>query len=425
MYIKGFCAKHDLADNVPGKTAQVGELTTYARTFSKDIGIYTDISYPNLEVDIFSCRNIDGEILKPFDNHVALLLQIANTVYGNEISTTNRSDYATTLNNLYFGSIESIEVGNIITTVGGTIPESISFVISDTEPIEVKLWFSAIAMERDYDEYEIEVVHPLLNIDILFNPVAEIRAALAETNVSAQLEKVQLLKDKKPETVLRAETIKYVNPSDPTIEIDLVWYVLIYGPNGDNEDAIKNAIADAILAESSEPVEAWKEILPFLFKVTRMFVLPRWDIMSIPSRLDLVGIYSPISTVKEALTYAKATLSHLTNRHVEDNLQITHHKYRAVTLLVCGGEDNALDKFKLTDYVPDYIAESSTSQDFNRQTETTKRWTVAMEELLMLAESFTVLTALPVGVRRVTIGDVAYLTKRIDSVEWLVAIREV
>lgn len=426
MQIKGFCANPKLANNDSGKTSQLGELTTYARTFSKDIGIYTNDNYPNIELDVFSARNEDSTpvlVIKPA--YIETILEIASWVYSGTTKLLDASEYGVELHNEFFNKIKNVEASNIIQAGGIAAPEKLTFKLENAEDIEIKLWFSAQAMEKEYDEYDIIVVHPLDNIDHLFKPIADLRKELDSVTITSQIEKIQELKNKNPETVLRAETIQYINAEDPSITLDLVWYVAIYGPNGDNVDAIKQAIIDAIMRDSAEPEASWKNILPYLFKTTRMYVLPRWDRMSLPSRLDNVGIYSPISHVQEAISYAKACLGTIiTTKHIEDNLEITHHKYRSISLLACGGEDNALDKFKLSDYISDYIAEPSTSQDFNRQVEYTRNWTITMEELLILAENLSINVDLPFGVRKVTMGDVTYLSKRIGNVEWMIAVRE-
>ena len=435
MRIKGFCTNAAFVNNDPSRTSQIGELTTYARTFSKDIKIYNNVEYPGLELNIFSCKeevvsqdvNVINEVQVP-DAIVELLLKISSWVYKGEVKpTTDPSEYAVELHNNdeFFNELSEVTAGDLVFAGASVIPTSLAFKLLKFDNVEVKLWFSTQVMENEYDEYEIVVVNPLLNMDVLFKSVADIQQELAAVSVTSQIERTQEIKNRHPETIMIAETIQYINNKDPNIKFDLVWYVLIYGPNGNNEDAIKEAIRTAILENSSATIEDWKQILPYLFKTTRMYILPRWDRMSIPSRLDNVGIYSPISDVQEAIRYATTFLSpELTTLHVEQNLEITHHKYRSITLLACGGADNALEKYKLSDYIGDYIAESSTSQDYNRQCEFTRNWTVTMEEILILAENLSIQVNLPFGVRKVVINDSTFLSKRMGNVEWLVAIRE-
>ena len=427
LTIKGFCTRRLQADNQQGKVATFGELSTYARTFSKDVGIYSMATIDAIELNVFS-HKLDGQNNNVVSTaFVEIIVQMTQWIYDKSVTIgvdATKNDYLTDILNNFHGLISNPNIGVIKNAEGRTMPEWFSFSFTNPQANEIKIWLSSAAFERDYDEYDITVVSPLLNVDTLFRPVAEIRSALATSTLSDQMDKVQAVKNKTPETVLKVESIQYFNPQDPLITLDTTWYVLVYGPAGNNSEAIKSAIIDYILAQSNEPESSWKLILPYLFKVTRMFVLPRWEKMAIPNRQAYAGIYSPISSATESLTYAKAALATLANTFVETNLEITHHKYRAISLLCCGGEDNAQDKFKLSDYVPDYIAESTNTQDFNRMSETTKQWSVMMEELLILAEAGDNAVQLPITTRRITIGGVKYIGRRLGRVEYLVAVKE-
>lgn len=428
IIIKGFCTRRLQANNELNKVATFGELSTYARTFTKDIGLYSLAITPELELNVFSHKK-DGEYNGVLSTaFVEPIIRLSNWIYTKSLtvsSSVTKNDYLTEFLNNFYGEITNPNIGTIQNADGRTMPEWLSFNLVSAQENQIKIWFSSDAFERDYDEYEISVVSPLLNVDTLFRPVSEIRSALAATTIADQLDKVQAAKNKSPETVLRAETIQYINPQDSTITIDTNWYILVYGPAGNNTDAIKQAIISYILANSNEPESSWKQILPYLFKTTRMYILPQWTHYAIANRETYAGIYSPITTVKDGITSAKAALSHLASTFVEENLQFTHHKYRSISLLCCGGDDNAQSKFKLTDYVPDYIGESSNTQDFNRMSELSKQWTVMMEELLIMAENNDEYTSLPLTTRRINVNNVLYLSRRLGNVEYLVAVREV
>ena len=150
-----------------------------------------------------------------------------------------------------------------------------------------------------------------------------------------------------------------------------------------------------------------------------MFILPRWDKYAVPNRTDKVGIYSPISTVTECLSHAKALLTQLPALHIEQNLQVSHHTYSSISFLAVGGIDNYLNRFKLSDYFPDYIAEASTSQDFNRQDELTKEWTNLLDKALQTAESMTSISSLPNGFRRTTVGTKLCVAFTHNKVEYI------
>lgn len=54
LTVKGFVSQAQLADNRFNTTAAFGELSSYARTFSKDITVHTDPRWANTELDVFS-----------------------------------------------------------------------------------------------------------------------------------------------------------------------------------------------------------------------------------------------------------------------------------------------------------------------------------------------------------------------------------
>lgn len=425
--IKGFIENAAYIDNAASSVAYFGELSNYSRTFAKDSQTYSRQIYPGLEWTVFHHKKAGAHngIVNPM--FIDKTLKLATWVFNQSTSMahdTTKPDYLAAIGSALGSDVENIAIGRIVHEAGKTIPEWVSYRVISTEANEIKIWLANTAFERDYDEFEITVISPLANVDTLFRPVSEIRTALGNRTLAEQLENVQTVKAKLPETALRLETVQYINPVDNNITFDLNWYILVYGPMGNNSEAIKQAIIDYIMAHTSETEAAWKQILPFLFRVTRMYVIPRWDRIAIASRQSTVGIYSPITSVKENLTHAKTALSHLANAFVEEHLQVTHHKFRSVTLLTCGGEDNAQDKFKLTDYVPDYIAESSTSPDYSRMSETSKRFTVLMEELLIMAENFDAVAGMPVNTRKVRINNVDYVGRKLGQVEYLVAIKE-
>ncbi len=428
LTIKGFCTRRLQADNNPHKVATFGELSPLARTFARDIGIYSKTDTPEFEFNVFSHKRDGVSVGLVNTEFTDSVIEITKWIYDKSLtigSDASRQDYLVDMGNMFYGRFQNLTVGTIKYSQGRTMPEWFSFSKNDGTDNTVKIWLSSDAFERDYDEYEIIVVPPLINVDTFFQPPNEIRSALNAVNIMDQMDLIQDAKQGSPETQLKAEVINYINPNDTNIIIPSTWYVLIYGPAGNNTESIKSAITDFILSKSTQPESAWKLIFPYLFKVTRMYILPRWDKLAIPNRTTNVGIYSPVATVSESLTYAKTSLFHMSTSFIDLNLQVTHHKYRAVSLLCCGGEDNAQDKFKLTDYFPDYIAESSNSQDFNRMAENTKLWTVLMEQLLILAENYNEDMSLPINVRRLTISNVKYVGKRFNNVEFLVAVREV
>lgn len=422
LTIKGFASHTKLFDNAQNTTAVFGELSPHARSFSREISSYTSTLAPDVVLDVFVSKTETEPRASISTEFQEQMLKISSWCYTEALtytSTTTKADFATKLLSQFFGVIKDLTIADLATSTNRKMPSWISFTLEGTTANKIKLWFNNNSFEQEYDEYDIVIIPPMDNLNTFFRPVSEINAALAQRNISKLAEMLQEAKSKKPETILRVETVDYINPNTNSV-ITTNWGVLIYGPQGDNPDARKAALIAYILAHSNEPTSSWKQIVPDLFRTTQMFILPRWDKYAIPNRTDKVGIYSPISTVTESLTYAKSILTKLPALHVEQNLQVSHHTYGSISFLSVGGLDNYLNKFKLSDYFADYIAESSTNQDFNRQEELTKDWSNQLDRALQTAETMTSISSLPNGFRRTMVGTKLCLAFTFNKVEYIV-----
>lgn len=425
--IKAFATSNTLTDNRVGITSTVGELSSYSRTFSRDVGDFTDNRWEDIHVMLFSSKNngVPTPLSTVYSTH---MLEVSKWIYdyaSTASASITKNDFLVNLQNAFNATVNNPTCSDLINDSNFRIPEWVSWTLAGQSTTNtIKVWFADHAFRRDYDEYEIVVIPPVELVDTLFRPVQEVQAALALRNPTRMMELVNEARNGQPDTMLHAETLTYRTPGSTSLNIDTAWYCVIYGPAGNTPDVVRNAIKQYILANTFDVEDSWKTIIPDLFRATQMYVLPMWTKLAIPSRSTLVGIYSPIVSPQTAMSRAYSALPDLITAHVDDNLEVTHHKFRSLTLVVVGNADNKDAKYKLSDYVPDYIAESSNHQDFNRMSEFTKAWTIMMEELLMLAERYTASLSLPANVRRVTRQGITYLTRRIDAVDWMVAVKE-
>ena len=425
LNIKGFITNKRLTDNRSGSVATFGELSVYARTFSKDITEYSDVRWQNVELQVFSCKDETLQTVAPATRFTDFILEVSKWIQDNVAqnpASMTKADFIAGFLNQFYGRLRDVNAGTVVTSGIYVLPEWVSFVKIDAGvPVNtIKLWLNNTALERDYDEYSITIVPPLPNLDSLFRPLSDVQTLLTNYGIGSVMDSIATAKGKLPETQLRVQTFPLLSQSS-TATIDTNWYAIINGPKGDNPDNIRAELIRYILANSSETEAQWKLVMPDLFRSTQMYVLPRWTKMAIPNRTDLIGIYSPLTNVKEDLNIAKTTFSGLTSAHIEANLEITHHKWRSLSLLVVGSTDNKGAKYKLSDYYSDYIAELSTSQDFNRQAVATQRWSLMMENMLQLAETDSDASALPANIQRTTKFGISWLTQKLDGVQWMVA----
>lgn len=427
MYsIKGFIENTLLTDNQPGFDSVFGELSTYARTFSRNISTHSNLVSNNLSLVCFSAKNDAGEnfILGSGDsNHI---LQVIKWLYDNSTlpnAPTLKNDVCVNIQNQFQGFLGDVQCGDIVTSITYRMPKWISWTKVDSPDKKIKIWLNGASFEQDYDEYEIVVVPPFSSVDVFFQPVSAVKTQLAGLSIQTLIERAQNSIARSPETIMTIQTIDYVNPQNPQDLTPTNWFISIYGPKGNSPEKIKAAIITFITQFTTGTINQWKAIFPDLFRLTQIIILPLWTKMAIPNRETYAGIYSPISNVKANLTYAKTKLPSLSSLHVDTNLEVTHHKYRSITLLCVGGSDNANNKYKLSDFMPDYIGELSSTQDFNRMSQTTKDWSALMETCIMHAESNTSIALLPVNLQRTTIDGIDYVGFNHNKVYYFVAVK--
>lgn len=427
LKIKGFLNSGALIDNTPNGRSKFCEISSYARTFSKDPLEFTDPRWAGLELVVLCNKNtIDNTVVSIGTEFVSKTLEILHWVYTNSPTNTvatTRNDFMTQLLNQFNGQIGNMNCGELQSDGVRRMPTWISWTqVSNTEN-EIRFWLTNEALEADYDEYEIVVVPPLTNVNTFFQATSEVMRALGQNTPVTTMDAIHSAKNKKPETMVRAEVIPYTNQTMGGEYVNTTWHAVIYGPAGDTTDRIKEAIIAYIQNHSSEPLEQWKIVFPDIFRTTEMFILPRWDKVAIPFRTVLAGLYSPITSASNDLLFTKGKLTFVPSQHVDNHLEVTHHKYRSIALLCLGGTDNKDAKYKLSDYIPDYIAENSTHQDYNRMAEISKQWTLMVEEMLILAEKITEGTTLPVNTRRATRAGVDFISRKLNGVDYLLAVK--
>ena len=146
------------------------------------------------------------------------------------------------------------------------------------------------------------MIPPITPLDGFFTASANVRALIDEVTYIDTINAIQTAKTINPETTLVGETYAYVDPTNQTNLIPTNWTLLIYGPAGNNIDAIQNALINYILANSTHTQAQWTQILPSLFKQTEFTLVPMWDQYAVPNRNQQSGVYSPLANASRALS---------------------------------------------------------------------------------------------------------------------------
>lgn len=425
--IKGFYNVDGQIINDPDTVAVFGELSSKSRTYALDVKEYINSNYQNIKFTLFSSKLGSEDVA--LDTDVKdIILNVGSWLYGlgDAITpNTNSSGLATLLQNNFNNVVMDSRCGSILYDTIRRLPVWVSFRLRNAAiDTEIKVWLSDSAFQTEYEPYLIKIIPPFENIDQFFMPASDLKELVSKINPVELADRINDVRGDYPDTVLRAESTTYINPSDTNDTLTVYWHAVIYGRAGDDSSLIRQAIIEYINNNSMSSETQWKNILPDLFNVTAFYILPRWDKYAIATRRTIPGIYSPITKYNEVIDFVEQKLNQIVSRsHIEQNLEITTHRYKSITLAMVGGEDNRRGLFKISDYFSDYIGEGSTSEDFNRQKEQTKTWTNMITELLIKAENYENNPTLPSNTRLVSRGGLSYLVKKLDNIEYHVALK--
>ncbi len=419
--LKAFAEFDKFANNVAGNTATIGELGPKSITFSKEKGYY--YSTDQKEIKLISFFSELNGVNTPVDDVTATkVFNVLNWMYAailaNQITASTITIAAGITADL-IDQVEELVVGSIVNNGTYNAPEYLSWKISG-EDVYITVWFADAAFIAQYDEYEITVIPPMNNLNSFFDSSLMVESKLNSLSISTLAENIQTAKAGYPETIVKIETFDYVDPADITNTLDTRWGILIYGPAGDNPDAIKEAISTFILANSTHLRAEWLPLLPDIFRRTEFIFTPMWDQYAIPNRVLEAGIYSPIALASTALTATKQIATEYGNNHIETYLSIMGHPFRSLAITVIGGEENRGGKYHLTDWYSDYISVNTGSADFARMDTETQIFANALAEMLYIAETmdkYSVIT----GYSKVIRGNILFVSKTFDNVQYLVA----
>lgn len=421
--LKGFAVHSQFANNALGVVNAIGEISTYSLTFSKEKKIYVTDDHKPITLITF-LLNQDGQDVEltptQRDEYFAIIdwmyqktLTTGGTMYPDEILNELITTFATTS--------EDFKCGEIVSDGHYQIPQWLSWRSKATPDSYIRIWFVNEAFDAQYDEYEIVVVPPIDNVDDFFKSMSEVDALLKARTPSQSMDIIQDAKQGQPETILRAESYTWHNPIATAQTLaGTVWTVLIYGPAGNNIDSIKDALQKHILSHSTHTRDEWVVVFPDIFKRTEFILVPFWDHYALPNRLPVAGIYSPIANLIRSQAQIQLYAPDYPAAHINTHAAVMGHPYKSLALGSIGSIENRDNQYELLDVFPDWIAVSSTSQDFNRMSAHTRAWAELLFEMLLIAETMGPFTDIPRNYTRVVRQGLLYLVRTYDNIHYLV-----
>lgn len=422
--IKAFASHVQFINNTEGAIHPIGEISTDAMTYAKEVGVYGSPDDDSITLVTFT-TTLSGNYDKldsDWTNHV---FKVVKKVYeqiltGNQL---NVEDLAQTLNTALSSEVSDLRVGRITTDTSKYAPEWVAWK-RQGHASEIRIWFADTAFRGQYDDYTVVCVPALPNLADFFKPAGQLRTILEGQTATVINTRVEEAKNRKPPTVTRTFECNWIDPLDSQVKLNTVWTAVVYGAAGDNIDAIKDALSGYILANSDQNRDRWKGLLPDIFLRTEFTLVPLWDQYAIPNRSIVEGIYSPITPVSGLEAKFSPYATEYPAQHRQNHLCLMAHPYRSIAVATCGSHENRDNKFKLTDVYPDYIAEHSLSQDFNRMTEPTREFAEILGNMLVIAEDLDENTVVPQGYSRLSRNGKIFLVRSIGGIHYLMAVKK-
>jgi hypothetical protein len=423
---KSFCNVDALISNVPGEISSVGELSTYGQTFTRDLGVYVDHDRPGYTLMNFvSSSDVTGPATMNFQL-VTQAIAISHLIINKGQTTTGEIFSDELLSDLFtFGltnDARNFTLGPMNAHDGKWFPDWVKWT-SDllVEDNENTVWFTINGFITQYTDFNITVVTPLDNLDNFFTSGANVENLISAITVPQTMDRIQQFKGGNPETIIRSDIYDYVDPINSAHRVPVNWPVLIYGPSGNNIDAIKDALVDWILAHSSHNRTEWTVIFPDIFKRTEFVIVPHWHKYGIPNMTLQQGIYSPMSRPVNALAFIKQIVVGYNSAHIDANAVVLGHPYRSLAVSAIGSAENRDDLFGIDEVFTDYINVTTSSIEFNRMNPETQAWVLMLSEMIIVAETMTEFSTVPQGMMKMQRSEIWYVVKTYQNIQYLVA----
>lgn len=425
MYtLKGFASHALFANNAPGIVNAVGELSTVSRTYSREIGLYTDAAgSPNVTLWSF-LSSTDGTAQVVDADLAKRVLAICSWFYNQTINNAGQL-YADVLLEgaltQFAATANTFASGAMVTDGTRWLPEWVSWTDVANPGSYIRIWFADANFQNEYDEFAFVIVPPITPLDDFFKAASNVQAEVSAVTKPQLFLNIQAAKANNPETDIIVMSYDWHDPAGTGTLISTDWTLILYGMAGDNVDSISDALEAYILANSSHTRDEWVTVFPDIFKRTEFVLIPGWNKMAIPDRATgQAGIYSPITNLTSALALLPQFASY-PSAHINAHGTVMGHPYKSLAIAMIGSDQNRNNMFELTDVFPDLISVSSTSTDFARMSQTTQTFLLALATMLLVAESMTQYSSIPLGYTKLVRNGILYLVYNYQTIDYLVA----
>ena len=423
--VQGFVSISQYINNTPGVVSPIGELSTLARTYSKESGQYRDDVAPGYVLTTFKVADSFSGVEVPVGTDQAkIILDIARATVAyasSHMLPYDVQDFRVAVAAVYPFTTADVDFGPLVYGHSIELPEYITFTSTAEGGMDVKIWLSDAAFRDQFTDFSITVIPPLANLNDFFAPFDEAGLLLEQENITSLVERIQLAKGNNPDSVIKVLEFNFVNRYSSSTSRKTSWGILIYGKEGDYIDTIKDAIVDFLLANSQFTTSQWEIIFPEIFQRTEFIVVPRWDKLATVNLTEDASLYSQVVDTQDIANFTANFLNFYGESFVRANSYTLNFPFRVLGATVTNGVKNADGKADFQVLYPDYMPIPTTSPDFGRMRLVTQEWSIFIQELVRQAEVAKPISALPIGMRRIYRDEKLFIASSHKNINYLVA----
>lgn len=394
-----------------GGVAPLGELSTHARTFSKNAQDYQLPISTGLSLTIFNDANPTPEQLVLVDKLVSAMLRETS-----QISVDNYQELALIRKITANLDITGLEIGDVVKYQNHKGVEYMKFEILRTSQANdtVMIYYSDSELRNRYSEVTYEVIPPtaIANLEQPYHdllqvvPVNPVQAILATTGDT-------------PHTDVHRIDVTIHALDDNTKTVVLPFYIVAWGNHSGVDYKVREALRSYILANTTEDAAWVAYFAPALWISNRFWMYPKWEDMAVDDGVD--GMYSSVMNVPEHIAHMVA-IGEYDNAYVSSHLELITVPYKNLMVGCIPSPANIAPNDKLTNIIPDYASDADNMM-FSLQSETTKQWATMMYNLITVAEGRYTMDEVSTDILLSVHSAITYYTASTNGITYSVAAR--
>lgn len=421
LRIKGFARLFNFTNNEIGEDCTFGEVNDYMMTFSKNIGQYSSSNYPNVELLTFSALNDTNQESLVDDTTKEYLLKVIDIISQGVLSKSignNVQSVKTLLLTSLGNEFQLLSIGKIINYGDYYCPTYIDFKYLGNDLTTTMLWFGQDAFIQQYEDYEHIVVPGISEIDKLFGDAGDVKQALDAITPLLMNEKEREAIGQRPETSTVSH--QYMVYGLDKKQIGFTYFsIVIYGQYGINTDLERETLIDYILKHSNHTREEWEIVLPDLFVKTEFRLFPTWNKTGLPNNGVSGAMYRSAIKINDAKKILSKYCSDFSDAHLNKYGCINTGSYKSIMIVSVGHPDNRHKIYSLDEQWPYYGNIRTTSEDYGRYDEDTKKFLDALLTMFNIAENMDSMVTLPRNFTKIKRDDLVYVSHTLNNIQYI------